>query len=160
MKQRNTTGFVVGAGVHRAIAVILGLAIRQRQAVLADLVRALQQVTLAVHFAQGRLAGIVGEERVDALGGKTRTGQREPAHLCLHAIAETFGGDRVDTAVGIVRSLVGAVEPAVDLRPAQVELVGDLALGARVFLIGLAHRAVVVGVDRVHDPHGDAQAFH
>ena len=42
----------------------------------------------------------------------------------------------------------------------QVELVRDLGLGAGVLLVGLARGAAVIGVDRVHDPHGDTQALH
>src|SRR5450830_519526 len=160
MKQRNAVGVIICAAAYHAVAVVLGLAIRQRQAVLAQLVGALQQVAVAVDIAQGRFAGIVGEKRVDALGLETRAGQGQAAHFRLHAVAQAFGGDAVDVGVGVVRGLVAAVEPAVDLRPAQVELVGDLALGTRVLLVGLALGAAVVGVDRVEDADGNTQAVH
>ena len=39
MKQRHPTGPIIRATAHHAVAIVLGLAIRQRQAILADLVR-------------------------------------------------------------------------------------------------------------------------
>ncbi|MCY1395809.1 hypothetical protein D9M71_107620 [compost metagenome] len=158
VEQRDATGFVVGTGVNHAVAVVLGLAIGQRQAVLAEAVGALQQVAIAVHFTQGRLAGVVGEEGVDALGLEAGAHQGESAHLGLHAVAQALGGDGIDVGIGVFRRLVGAVDPGVDLRTAQIEFVGDFRLEARVFLVGLAGGAVVVGVHRVHDAHGGAQA--
>ncbi|MNJ70866.1 hypothetical protein D3C77_673550 [compost metagenome] len=68
MEQCHAAGLVIRTAAHRAVAIVLGLAIRQRHTVLADLVGALQQVAIAVDIAQGRFAGVVGKERVDALG--------------------------------------------------------------------------------------------
>ncbi len=90
MEQRHPAGLIIGTAAYRAVAVVLGLALGKRNPVLADLVRGLQQVAVALHVAQHRFAGIVGEERVDALGLEAGPGQGQPAQLGLHAIAKPF----------------------------------------------------------------------
>src|SRR5690606_33191472 len=62
VKQRDAAGFVIGGGAQ-AVAIVLGLAIGQRDTVLAKAVGALQQVAVAVHLSQQSLTRIVGEER-------------------------------------------------------------------------------------------------
>src|SRR5690606_19981412 len=114
LEQRDAAGLVVGGGAQ-AVAVVLGLAVGQRDAVLAEAVGALQQVAIAVHLAQQGFAGVVGEERVDALGLEARGGQREAAHLRLHAVAEALGCDILDAAVGVVRVLLHGVDPGIEL---------------------------------------------
>ncbi len=83
MKQRNPARLIIRATAHHAVAVILCFTVGQRQAVLAQFVRALHQVAVAVHITQGGFPGIVGEERVDALGLEAGTGQRQAAHFEL-----------------------------------------------------------------------------
>ena len=90
MEQRDAAGFIVGATADHAVAIVIGLAIGQRQAVFPQFVGALQQITVAVDVAQGRLPGIVGEEGVDALGLETGTDQGQPAHFRLHPVTDAF----------------------------------------------------------------------
>src|SRR5690606_12681879 len=103
---------------------------------------------------------VIAEERMKTLSLEAGSCQRQTTHLRLHTVTYAAAFQVIHLVVSVIGGLVSGVNPSVDGRTTQVELVADLGLETRGILIGLARRAAaVVGVDRIHDTDRNAQTF-